>query len=335
MSFPDANALVWDGAPGHYEVHYATLTDPASGTGVWIRQTLLAPHGGGAGECAVWFAAMTADGRRTARRLSLPLDRLSTTAEPFQLCTGDAVLTDRGMAGAVPGAAWELSWEPRLPPAELVPRALRRAGVARTVLVVPHPDLAISGWVAFDGRRLELDGVKGAQAHVWGSQHAQRWAWAHANDLQTLDGEPVADSFFEGACVFVLRGGREVGPATPLVARVRGEDVRATSPLRVLRTASRFGLTTWHAEAQAGARRLIVEVDAPRASLVGVTYHDPDGTPAYCYNSEVASLRLQVWDRTARGRFGWTLRETLQAPGRAHFEVGQREHVPDVELLVA
>ena len=106
-----------------------------------------------------------------------------------------------------------------------------------------------------------------------------------------------------------------MGPATPIVARIRGQDVRATSPLQVVRTSSRFGLTSWHAEAQAGDQRLTVEVDAPRASLVGVTYHDPDGTPAYCYNSEVASLRLHVWDRTARGRFGWTLRETLQSPG--------------------
>jgi hypothetical protein len=335
MSTPDANALVWDGAPGHYEVHYATLTDPVTGTGIWIRQTMLAPTDGRPGESAVWLAAMTQDGERFARKLTLPLDAMTATAAPFQLSTGPAVLTDRGMAGEVPDAAWELSWEPRLPPAELVHPLPRRAGLARTVVVVPHPDLAISGTLSFGDRRLELDGVKGAQAHVWGSQHAQRWAWAHANDLTTPEGEPVEDSFFEGASARVVRGGREVGPATPLVARIRGRDLRATSPLRVLRTRSRFGLTTWHAEAHAGSQRLTVEVDAPRASLVGVTYHDPDGTPAYCYNSEVASLRLHVWDRTGRGFFGWTLRETLQSAGRAHFEMGQREHLADVELLVA
>lgn len=335
MSTADANALAWDGAPGHYEVHYATLTDPASGTGIWIRQTMLAPTDGGAGECALWLIAMTPGGERFARRLSLPLDALQATAHPFQLCTGQAVLTDRGMAGEVPDGAWELSWEPRLPPVELVHPLARRAGLARTVLVVAHPDLAISGWVAFGERRLELDAVKGAQAHVWGSEHARRWAWAHANDLTTLDGEQVPDSFFEGVSARVVRGGREVGPATPLVARIRGRDFGATAPLQVLRTRSRFGLTTWHAEAQAGDQRLTVEVDAPRASLVGVTYHDPDGTPAYCYNSEVASLRLHVWDRTGRGRFGWTLREALQSAGRAHFEMGQREHVGDVELLIA
>ena len=78
-----------------------------------------------------------------------------------------------------------------------------------------------------------------------------------------------------------------------------------------MRARSRFGLTTWRFEARDGKRRIVGEVDAPRETLAGVTYHDPDGRPAYCYNSEVASIRLSVFDRTARGRFGWILRDTL------------------------
>ena len=76
------------------------------------------------------------------------------------------------------------------------------------------------------------------------------------------------------------------------------------------------------------------EVDAPRATLAGDTYRDPDGRPAYCYNSEVASMRLFVWDRAARGRFGWMLRDTLVADDRAHFAYGQRAAVADLELLL-
>jgi hypothetical protein len=48
----------------------------------------------------------------------------------------------------------------------------------------------------------------------------------------------------------------------------------------------------------------------------------------------VASIRLSVFDRTARGRFGWVLRDTLVGHGRAHFEYGQRASVPGVELLL-
>ena len=72
----------------------------------------------------------------------------------------------------------------------------------------------------------------------------------------------------------------------------------------------------------------------PRELLVAVTYQDPDGEEAYCYNSEVASMRVQVWDGTAPGPLGWTQRDTLVADGRAHFEYAQREPVPALPLLI-
>ena len=82
-------------------------------------------------------------------------------------------------------------------------------------------------------------------------------------------------------------------------------------------------------ELQAGKRRIACEVDAPRGSLVGVTYTDPDGEQAWCYNSEVASMRVSVFDR---GQAHWDLRQTLISHGRAHFEYGQRSTIPDLEL---
>jgi hypothetical protein len=331
-----ANDLRWDGAPGHYEVWYVTLTDPGSGIGVWIRYTVHAPAegAGGRAEGALWLLAMAPDGDRFARRETFPAEGLVATAEPFRLCLGDAELSDRGAAGAVQDGAWELSWEPRLAPYEHVHALARRTGLAQTVLVLAHADLAISGTVRLADRTLALDGARGAQAHLWGSRHAARWAWAHCNDLRSLDGEPRPDTFVDAVSVYVERAGRELGPSTPVVGRFGGEDFVATSPLAVARAPSRFGLSTWRFEARAGKRKVVGEVDAPRETLAGVTYHDPDGRPAYCYNSEVASMRLFVWDRTARGRFGWTLRDTLVADGRAHFEYGQRASVEDVELLL-
>src|SRR5437763_10428580 len=87
----------------------------------------------------------------------------------------------------------------------------------------------------------------------------------------------------------------------------------------------------WRLEAIAGARRLIVEVDAERDRLAGVTYHDPDGEAAYCYNTETASIRLHLYERAPRVG-GWAHAAALSARGRAHFEYAQREPVPDQEL---
>jgi hypothetical protein len=307
----NANVLQWDGGPGHYEVYYLSATDADSGVGLWIRYTMRSPLTG-TGECSLWFMAMDRDGSRFARKATYPIDALMAEPEPFRLNLAGADLTDRGMAGAFADVAWELLWEPSLPAAEHVHPLLRRAGVAKTLLVLAHPDLAVSGTVRFAGRDLVLDGARGGQAHLWGSKHAARWAWAHANDLRSVEGEPRPGTYLDGVSVFVSRFGRELGPSTPVVGRFGDHDFRSTSPLHVTRNPSRFGLTSWRLEAREAKRKVIAEVDAPRDSLVGVTYHDPDGDLAYCYNSEVASMRLFIWDRTARGRFGWTLRDTLR-----------------------
>ena len=329
-----ANALRWDGGPGHYEVWYVTLTDPASGVGAWLRHTLHAPLDGPA-ECSLWLVAIAPDGDRLARRATFPASELVARDGPFAMILAGADLSDRGAAGAIGSeAAWELSWEPRLRPYPLVHPLVERAGIAESELVLAHADLAISGTLRLGERVLELDGVRGAQAHLWGARHAARWAWAHCNDLRSADGEPRRDTFVDAVSVYVERLGRELGPSTPVVGRFRGEDFVATDPVALLRARSRFGLTTWRFEARAGKRKITAEVDAPRATLAGVTYHDPDGRPAYCFNSEVASMRLAVWDRTARGRFGWALRDSLSADGRAHFEYGQRQSVPGVDLLL-
>lgn len=331
----DANALRWDGRPGHYEVWYLSATDPASGVGLWLRFTLRAPLRG-EGECALWCLAMEPDGTRFARKASFAADQLEAGTDPFRLQVAGADLSDRGSAGEIgDDCAWELSWAPRLPAAGHVHPLLRHARIARTDVILAHPALELSGTVRLGERTLALHRAGGGQAHLWGSEHAARWAWTHASDLHGLDGSPRPDAYLDAVSAYVRRAGRELGPSTPVLARLLDDDFRSTAPLRVARASSRFGLSSWRFAATDGKRRLEAAVDAPRPSLVGVTYHDPDGTPAYCYNSEVASLRLVVRDRAARGRFGWIVRDELVADGRAHFEYGQREPVPGVELLIA
>src|SRR5436190_4787869 len=314
------NVLQWDGTPGHYEVYYLSATDPATGIGLWIRYTMVAPLSGAA-TCSLWFMAMDPSGDvRLGRKVSYAVERLVADPEPFRLQIADSELSDRGMAGGFEDVRWDLSWEPGRPYEHVHP-LLRRGRIAKTVLTLPHADLSIDGTVAFGGRELTLEGARGGQAHLWGSKHANRWAWAHCNDFGGNDG-----AFVDGVSVFVPRFGREVGPSTPVVGRFGGSDFASTSPLTVMRNDSTFALTSWRFEARDGDRKIVGDVDAGRDSLVGVTYHDPDGDLAYCYNSEVATMRVQVLEREG-GQ--WNLVERLVAPGRAHFEYAQREPVPD------
>ncbi len=75
----------------------------------------------------------------------------------------------------------------------------------------------------------------------------------------------------------------------------------------------------------------MVEVDADRDRLAGVTYRDPDGEHAYCYNRETASIRLHPYERAPRAG-GWAHAAALHADGRAHFEHARRTPVPELEL---
>jgi hypothetical protein len=316
----DPNALRWNRRPGHYEVYYVTLTDRASGTGIWVRYTLEAPIAGDA-SCALWFAAMdpAGQGHVVARKQTLPIAELSFEPEPFRLQIGTAELTDTSASGAFEDVSWDLHWAPGRT-YEPVPALLRP--FASTVLVLPNGDTAVTGRCEFAGRPLELAGARGGQTHLWGAKHAQSWSWARCSDFRTESGEPVEDTFIDGVSAYVRRFGRELGPAILLAGRIGGQDFRA-SALRS-RT-STFGVEGWRFAAAAGGRKLVAEIEPDRKLLAGVTYHDPDGEPAYCYNSEAASIRLEIQQGDRRTR-------TLVGEGCAHFEYGQREPLPDLEL---
>jgi hypothetical protein len=331
------NTLRWNGRPGHYEVYYLTLTDARTGIGVWIRYTMLAPEPPSTepASCSLWFLAMDPRPEATptlGRKATYPIDLMAAQTDPFELRIAGSSFSDSGVKGAFEDVSWELRWAPSANSYEPVHPILQRLGLAKTALVLPHADLSIDGEVTFAGERIDLSDARGGQAHVWGSAHADSWAWVHCNDLRTLDGAPVEGAFVDGVSATVRRFGRDRA-GTPVVARIGGEDFCSTSPLRILTNASRYALTGWRFEAVHGTRKLIGEVDAIREQLVGVTYHDPDGEPAYCYNSETASLRLHVYER-ARQVGGWAHTETLASPGRAHFEYAQRTPVPGIELLI-
>jgi hypothetical protein len=335
------NALQWNGRPGHYEVYYLTLTDPGTGVGFWIRYTMVAPMAdtGEDATCSIWFMAMDPEDPswNVGEKVSFPVSDLSADANPFALRVHDASLTDRGMAGAIETdgrrIAWDLEWQPTLPAYGHVHPALRAAKIAKTILFLPHPDVEVMGTIQIGGRRIELSGARGGQAHLWGSKHANRWAWVHCSDFSGADGQARRDSFIDGVSVYVPRFGREVGPSTPVVGRVGGSDLLFTSPLTVMTNKSEFDLTHWRLEVRAGRRKLVGEVSARKEDLVGVTYHDPDGDLAYCYNTEVADMRLELFGRDGL-RGPWRKLDELSSDGRAHFEYAQREPIEDVELKV-
>ncbi len=329
------NGLKWQKQPGHYEVWYVTLTDPETGIGFWIRYTMVAPNEAPP-TCSVWFMAMDPKdpSRNVGEKLTLPIDSMKASTDPFSVRMNGSSLSDFGASGSIASNgkkySWDLSWQPRLPEYSLVHPLLRKAKIAKTIAVLPHADIEIDGVIEMDGNTLQISGARGGQAHLWGSKHATRWTWTHCNDF-TSGGQQLRNTFFDGVSIFVPRFGRELGPNTPVVARVGGRDLKLTGPVGVMRNKSDFGPTFWNFEAKGHKHKLKGEVSTRREDLVGVTYHDPDGESAYCYNTEIADMVLELYTRDGlRGE--WRKTDHMESEGRAHFEYAQREPVDGIEL---
>ncbi|HEX9710022.1 MAG TPA: tocopherol cyclase family protein [Candidatus Thermoplasmatota archaeon] len=317
--------------PGHYEVWYITLNHRASGSGFWIRYTLESPAPGrGPAHAQVWFAAF--DARDPSRNLALhrthAIAEMRSAAVPFEVRIGPAVLGHGFARGEVRGAGraarWDLSWTPAERTLRHLPDVVYRTPFADTRVLSPNPDVAVSGAIEVDGRAFVLHGEPGGQTHLWGRKHAHAWAWGRCN---AFEGRPGA--LLESLSARLRRAGILFPPVTLLTLRLDGEELRFTRLLDALRCRCRFGTARYAFRASRRDVRIAGEFTCRPQDMVLAEYTDPDGERAYCANTEVATLRVQVRRRTG-GR--WRDAAGLVAEGTAHFEVASRTPDPAVAL---
>jgi hypothetical protein len=300
----------WRGQPGRLEVWYTTLTDPATGTGVWLHHELVAPAGGGPAKALGW-AAIFPPGETPMLGRFGPYDRRPGPA----FAAGDVEMTGDRLTGS----AGELDWE------------LRRSGGGETLFtfprwawerellpaaqIVPEPSATFDGTVRFGGRVLELTAAPGGTARIYGHGNARRWAWLHADlgdgdvceVVAAVSTRPGLDRLPPLPCVRLRVAGREWPPGDPLLA--------------ALRFRARIGLPTWTVQGRVGDRRIHIEVTQRPEETVAVDYADPDGAPAVCHNSERSDAAITLLRKTGGG---WSVEREWLLDGTAHAEVGLR-----------
>ncbi|MFI1168852.1 hypothetical protein ACH4UM_36160 [Streptomyces sp. NPDC020801] len=305
----------WDGAPGRTEVWYTTLTDPATGTGVWLHHELTAPTDGSAPTAHGWVATFPREGKvRHARFGPAPWPR---PADGFRAAGVTAA------AGRLTGSAGEFRWD--LTEASLdsplftFPRWSWRHPLLPAAHLLPAARAAYHGTL-FDGERtLTLKAAPGASARIHGHGNARRWAWLHA-DLGAGDVLEVV------AATSTRPGLRRLPPLVFLRLRHRGRtwprraERSAAGLLGIGRFRARIGHADWAVTGRTTLRRVRVEVTQPAERTLTLDYRDPDGAPAVCRNSETADARilLERWWGRWRTEADWTLE------GTAHAEVGDR-----------
>lgn len=322
------NARVWRGQPGHYEVWYLTFNHRPSRTGYWIRYTLEAPVSGrGDPHAQLWFARFDGDdpGRNFAVNRRFPIASMASQAAPFEVRIGDAVLTHASARGSLEGAGhsarWDLEWTPARRTHLFLPDFLYHSPRVNTKVLSPNLDVSLRGRVEIDGRALVLEGEPGGQTHLWGRKHAHAWAWGHCNAFERREGTALE--------ALTVRVRPHLPPLTFLTLVLDGETLRFTRLADLVAGRGRMGTARYEFLARGSDARVEGRYSCRPDDMVIAEYHDPDGEPAYCANTEVADLRLTVHRRSGWGR-RWVEQARLAAPGCGHFEIGGRSPDPSI-----
>jgi hypothetical protein len=305
LSSPGASR--WRGQRGRVEVWYVTLTDRATGTGVWVHHETVAPKHDDAPYGHGW-AAVFEPGRPPVVERFGPDPMTSIDPTAWHAVAG-CTLGDGSLRGAAGSLAWDLTYVDPGPPLYTFPRAVWERELLPGAQVVPAPRAAFAGSVTVDGRAMPVDGA-GALARIYGHGSAQRWGWLHAD----LDGQGVLEIVTATARRAALR---RLPPLALVQLRLPGQPDWPTNPLAAaLRFRTRLHPSGFEVRGGTRARQITVQVDLPAADVVALQYTDPDGATATCSNSERATARIRFRDR--HGEQTWTLDHV------AHAEVGLR-----------
>lgn len=299
----------WHGEKGRMEVWYATCSEP-DGTGWWFHYERLAPiegtpfaHG--------WAALFPTEGPPRVERFGP-----TNAPEPMTgntLLAGDGWTLRRGnFAGKTGGLTWDITLATEAPSLYSFPKWSWEREVLPGAHVVDIPQAIFTGEITIDGEMHPLKAY-GGQAHIYSHGSPPRWSWLHAD----LDNGDLCEIV---AAAPHLPGNLKIPPRPVIRLRLDGKDYPRDSLIASLRGKATTTLPDWHAHVSlGGGRRLEVEVSLPPERCVQLEYPRPDGTRAYCTNSERADVRIELQRRQGRERI---VERSWELSGTAHAEVG-------------
>ncbi|GAB1640869.1 hypothetical protein [Krasilnikovia sp. MM14-A1259] len=304
----------WRGQPGRLEVWYTTVTDPATGTGVWLHHELVAPSDGSPARAHGWAAVFPPGAAPTLARFGPDPWPADPPADGYR-AAGVSVTADE-----LTGAAGDLRWQLRVSgggaPLFTFPRWAWDREALPAAQVVAVPTGRFTGTVHVGDRELTVADAPGNTARIYGHGHARKWAWLHAD----LGGGDVCEVV---AAVSTRPGLNKLAPLPFVRLRVGGVDLPVGDPLlAALRFRARLDRPRWTVSGRDGDRRITITVTMPPERTLAVPYADPDGTSLVCHNCEVADATIRL-DRRTPG--GWAPERHWELTGTAHAELGEHD----------
>jgi hypothetical protein len=329
------NRMRWDRkSSGFMEVWYSTLNHPETGSGIWLRYTITAPERGDP-YCELWGFLFDPEGKRSfGAKDRYSIDRLGAPNgrdDGALVRVGTAWLSENHLEGELErdgrSFAWSLDFEHSDRCFQHIPHQLRQR-VEKRVSTVCSPNLSVpfSGTVSIDGEILDFADASGCQSHRWGRKHSLSWAWAHCSKFE--GGE---DALFEGVAARASVGPVPAPTSTFLYLRYKGIDIEFNELKWALRAKSRYEMPTWAFSARTDEWKIAGAARGQLDAMMQVEYADPDGSPRFCANSEIADLAIEVYARDGKE---WRHDGSLTALRTAHLEFGRKAPFSELPVVV-
>ena len=301
------------GAAPYYESRYIRANHPDRPQALWLRETLLLPT---AGEpvADVWVMLFDPEGAgNRALKEPYPIDAAEYAYDDWTARIGATTLDDRSAQGVVTGdrsARWDLRIAAGVgEPVKLLTERAYKARIPTAKTTVRHPLAQFNGLLELDDVRVVVDAWTGSVNHNWGTRHTPAYAFG-----QVCGFDDAPDTTLEIVTARAAVGRFLTPTATLFVFRHAGEEFAVRSILSSLQTHARYQPFSWSFGGRIGDHMIEGEITTEPEDVIGLTYTDTDGGLKYCYNSAIATCRVQVAGKAFQ-------RAELVATRRAMFEI--------------
>lgn len=305
---PPANACRYDGGRGHVESYFLRANDPTRARALWLKATILAPLDGEA-VAETWLIAFDGERERVfAAKLTHPWSEAAFVGDELgaRISVGDwlIALSDHGHArGTMRAPSGEARFDLRFTPGpgavaaplSIFPsRVLREGPFPRSKLLTPYPWLVFSGSLEVFGERWELAGWDGMQGHNWGKEHAFEYAWGQCL-FPAGDGAP--ETMVEGFSGRIRLAGRPTPRMSALVVRRGTRTFRFDAIFDFWRQEAQISDERWSVTLRGADGWARLRMHAAGRPMACLGYHNPDRSLAYCFNTKLAEVHLEVRPR--------------------------------------
>jgi hypothetical protein len=309
----DAERVLSATAP-YYESRYIRANDPERPQALWLRETLLLPTAGDP-VADVWVMVFDPEGAgNRALKEPYPIDAADYSYDDWTARIGAAIIDDRSAHGVVTGGNRSARWDLRITPGPEEPVKLltergynARFPTAKTML--RHPLAQFDGQLELDDVRVTVDGWTGSVNHNWGTRHTPAYAFG-----QVCGFDDAPDTSLEIVTARAAIGPVKLPGATLFVFRHAGLEFAVRSIVGSMQTHGRYRPFSWTFGGRVGERMIEGEITTEPDDVIGLTYTDTDGGSKFCYNSAIATCRIQVAGKAFE-------RAELIATRRAMFEI--------------